>query len=43
MAKVEIVHPDETLNVSYRTLVRESDLFAGDRTLGGSPYLPSQS
>jgi hypothetical protein len=38
MAKVALIHPQQRIEVSGRTLVQKSDLFAEDLTLGASPY-----
>jgi hypothetical protein len=38
MAKVTLIHPQQRVDVSGRTLVQQSDLFADDLTLTNSPY-----
>jgi hypothetical protein len=38
MAKVKLIHPQQRVEVLYRLLVRKSDLFADDPTLGASSY-----
>jgi hypothetical protein len=38
MAKVMVIHPQQRVEVSGRTLVQKSDLFADDLTLLNSPY-----
>jgi hypothetical protein len=38
MAKVTLIHPQERVELLFRVLVRNSNLFADDPTLGASPY-----
>jgi hypothetical protein len=38
MAKIALVHPRETINISVRTLIRTCDLFGDDPALTASPY-----